>query len=1217
MRIYQRMLYVGLGGTGLKIGSRLEQALRNELCGASGTELRDGALPQLQPFQLPSCLQFVYFDFDESARAAARNISAERIGRSLAELNSQAVNNLTPRQNSYGQCAEMLRIRASAAVESWLPPEKGVLGREPGVSPLSKGAGELPTAGRAALFETLRVAGGIGPIEASLAEAIKRLNDSTSHLRALAGDTALNGFDLFVGFSVAGGTGAGIFYDVLRILATVAEQNIDDAGGFTIFPLVVLPSAFARDYPEKRRAHMLNGGPALRELFQLIDNKNTAVDNPSIRYPGDTIDELSPHVPTPTAFLFARPETGSLDDLHRSIVSFVVSNIGTVIPDEGGNPANVRPMMANLIDQAAHVHEDAPDGVGQHPAAPALAAEIRIPIEEIAEILSERLLAQATRQLSRPSSGEDIGALFDRFAGATKLDLLVDRKPEAPLGTAKRVGAKEISAYLYERNRQARQKLHDLRDSLHPKLATLAAEFDYMTGFQSLLNETDIFRAHRVVCGHPENETEILRTGMYGFIFRRGEEPPPNPDDFGEAPPSPPSLRDPLQGLVKLGLNNPLVVDFLERQNRWYAWRVKVEYYEAWRQERDSWVARARQMRERLDTTKEAFDSHATAEPRDFGESCKRLYDDHTSVIYFLPPGGQNRDLDSFYQHRLLPRLGTELRLGESPSPGAIVAQLMSGRWSRAFEATLNRRSEGAFEYTLGVIRNRIGDVLSPTEGAPLLPPIAKLLQDAAYLQQDRVDHASAAGRTLDSFMNTLSGLLPGDFRPPGWGDLGIEMFYPAPQEDEQLNRFLTRTCLERLGGTPHFHALDGIDFISVVLRRLSQNATAIEEYRHLMTLRAHALMHPRWGDALPWRQRLGYEPCWLVLRENERARVLFALLNAIHDGAVQIADGTEDDPRELCILQLDAPTAGAIVLTLRQPVSDTCSAWADIVCAYERYVLGTDEHGRARCEKLLELDKTTTQAPSELYVRLIKLRDTQKAASEQLLTLLPGVRELLEQLPNARPETHGPVEYQFWWPLMSTAMAIPMPDGRTHDRIAQRQAVGTADAIGNASVTGANNVIPGYDALRSRLSSPAKPASDVAPPPVRIFLCHSSSDKAKVRELYHRLQQDGLAPWFDEENLVPGQDWDWAIRKAIREAKVVAVCLSRASTTKAGYVQNEIRVALDVADQQPEGAIFVIPVRLEECSVPDRLGRLHWVDLFDEGGYTRLLRALNTLKIR
>jgi hypothetical protein len=73
----------------------------------------------------------------------------------------------------------------------------------------------------------------------------------------------------------------------------------------------------------------------------------------------------------------------------------------------------------------------------------------------------------------------------------------------------------------------------------------------------------------------------------------------------------------------------------------------------------------------------------------------------------------------------------------------------------------------------------------------------------------------------------------------------------------------------------------------------------------------------------------------------------------------------------------------------------------------------------------------------------------------------------------------------------------------------------------------------------------------------------------------------------MDEEKLLPGQDWEAEIRKAVRGSHVVLVCISKSSLTKEGYVQKEIRHALDVADEKPDGTIFVIPVRLERCEVP------------------------------
>ena len=128
----------------------------------------------------------------------------------------------------------------------------------------------------------------------------------------------------------------------------------------------------------------------------------------------------------------------------------------------------------------------------------------------------------------------------------------------------------------------------------------------------------------------------------------------------------------------------------------------------------------------------------------------------------------------------------------------------------------------------------------------------------------------------------------------------------------------------------------------------------------------------------------------------------------------------------------------------------------------------------------------------------------------------------------------------------------------------------------------------------------------------LKVFLCHSKDDKPKVRKLYKRLIADGFDVWLDEVKLMPGQDWNLEIRKAVRNSDTVVVCLSNSSTTKEGYIQKEIRLALDVEQEKPEGTIFLIPARLENCSVPDRISRFQWVDLFEKVGYSKLKESLH-----
>ena len=98
---------------------------------------------------------------------------------------------------------------------------------------------------------------------------------------------------------------------------------------------------------------------------------------------------------------------------------------------------------------------------------------------------------------------------------------------------------------------------------------------------------------------------------------------------------------------------------------------------------------------------------------------------------------------------------------------------------------------------------------------------------------------------------------------------------------------------------------------------------------------------------------------------------------------------------------------------------------------------------------------------------------------------------------------------------------------------------------------------------------------------------------------------------WFDEKDLLPGQDWTLLIQWAVQDSDVVLICLSRAAIDNKGYIHREIQLALDIAQLQPEGSIFIVPVRLEECDIPQRLQKYQWSNLFQRGGYARLLSSL------
>ncbi len=135
----------------------------------------------------------------------------------------------------------------------------------------------------------------------------------------------------------------------------------------------------------------------------------------------------------------------------------------------------------------------------------------------------------------------------------------------------------------------------------------------------------------------------------------------------------------------------------------------------------------------------------------------------------------------------------------------------------------------------------------------------------------------------------------------------------------------------------------------------------------------------------------------------------------------------------------------------------------------------------------------------------------------------------------------------------------------------------------------------------------------------IQIFLAHASEDKPAVLALYNRLKQAGYKPWLDKKDLIPGQIWRDEIPKAIKASQIFLACLSGKSANKQGYIQRELRIALDTLGEMLPGTIFFIPMRLEECEIPDlrmsevglNLRDIHRLDYWEEDGFEQLERAI------
>jgi TIR domain/CHAT domain len=124
------------------------------------------------------------------------------------------------------------------------------------------------------------------------------------------------------------------------------------------------------------------------------------------------------------------------------------------------------------------------------------------------------------------------------------------------------------------------------------------------------------------------------------------------------------------------------------------------------------------------------------------------------------------------------------------------------------------------------------------------------------------------------------------------------------------------------------------------------------------------------------------------------------------------------------------------------------------------------------------------------------------------------------------------------------------------------------------------------------------------------VFLCHNWADKASVRRIADRLEEQGILPWLDERELPPGQPWQQLLEKQIARIRSAAVFVGAAGVGPwqeqelYGFLREfvsrrspVIPVLLADAPDKPELPIFLkamtwVDFRLQD---PDPLSRLIW----------------------
>jgi hypothetical protein len=124
--------------------------------------------------------------------------------------------------------------------------------------------------------------------------------------------------------------------------------------------------------------------------------------------------------------------------------------------------------------------------------------------------------------------------------------------------------------------------------------------------------------------------------------------------------------------------------------------------------------------------------------------------------------------------------------------------------------------------------------------------------------------------------------------------------------------------------------------------------------------------------------------------------------------------------------------------------------------------------------------------------------------------------------------------------------------------------------------------------------------------PSVHVFICHASEDKPVAREVASSLKKLGAEVWLDEWEIRVGESIVQKIGDALGKVSHLIVLLSQNSVVKP-WVQKEFSSAL--MRQLSHKSIIVLPLRLDDCSIPPILADIKYADA--RAGITCAMAAL------
>jgi hypothetical protein len=131
----------------------------------------------------------------------------------------------------------------------------------------------------------------------------------------------------------------------------------------------------------------------------------------------------------------------------------------------------------------------------------------------------------------------------------------------------------------------------------------------------------------------------------------------------------------------------------------------------------------------------------------------------------------------------------------------------------------------------------------------------------------------------------------------------------------------------------------------------------------------------------------------------------------------------------------------------------------------------------------------------------------------------------------------------------------------------------------------------------------------------LQVFISYTKADQARVIPIYEFLICNGYPnTWIDCKKLLPGQPWDFEIKRNLKKSEIVIIFISNNTITKRGYVQRELKIAMSYIEEKLQDDIYIIPIMLDDdAKIPDSLTEIQYLNISSNDSLHLLKQALDT----